>query len=511
MQPPFLLRALFLPAALTLFAAPAALAQAEWRPGFDSYVRDAMRQWQVPGLAIAIVRDTGVALLRGYGVRRAGAAEPVDEHTIFGIGSLTKAFTAAAVGMLVDERRIRWDDRVAERLPEFRLADPGVTYEVTVRDLLAHRTGLGRVEMAWYGSGASRAEVVRRLRFARAVSGPRERFNYQNVGYVVAGELLGAVAGASWDDVVRRRLLEPLGMRETSTSLRALDGAANVALPHVPFGDTLRAVAYRNVDNGGPAASMNSSAADLARWLRFQLDSGRVAGRPLLSPATFAELRRPQVMVPLSAAARRQNPHRHLRAYALGWYVEDYRGRELFWHRGHTDGMSAAIAVVPEERTGVVVLTNGQSSALPIALVYRVLDDALGAPPTDWSSVLLADLRSAAARGRAFEARADSARIPGTRPSLPLTAYAGTFVDSLYGEVRVTAIDGRLTISAGADWRGDLEHWHHDTFRVRWHELLREGAARATFPLDADGRVSRLILELEGPIEFTRAEGTRPR
>lgn len=497
--------------------APPASASAEVPDAaLDAYVERAMRDWQVPGLALAVVRDTTVVLARGYGVRRLGApareGNRVDAHTVFAAGSVTKAFTAALVGVLVDERRVAWDDPVVRHLPGFQLFDAGETRAATVRDLLAHRTGVPRTDLVWVGGTASRAELVRRLRFTPAAPGLAKPFTYNNANYVALGELVAAVAGRPWDDLARERLFVPLGMRATSTGVRAPGGpeggAPNVAAPHAWVRDTVRAIPYRDVDNMAAAGGLNTTVADLARWLRFQLDSGRAggtAGAPaLLSRGPFLALRRPQVVVPLGAAERRLNPDRHLRAYAMGWYVEDYRGRELLWHGGTQDGMSALVALLPEERVGVAVLANLHGTALPTALMYRVADAVLGArpggaAPVDWSARLLDEWRRGVARGRAFEAQADSARVPDTRPSLPLAAYAGTYADSAYGAVTVAVEGGRLTVTAAQGFRGVLQHWHYDTFRTRWDGVLQEGPTTATFDLDAAGRPARLTLDLAEP------------
>jgi CubicO group peptidase (beta-lactamase class C family) len=477
----------------------------------DAYVESARRDWRVPGLAVAVVRDGAVILARGYGVRRLGAPDTVDAHTRFAAGSITKAFTAALLGTLVDERRLAWDDPVTRHLPDFQLLDPADTRAATVRDLLAHRTGVPRTDLVWVGGSLSRAELVRRLRFTAPVAGLNRPFVYNNVNYVAAGEIVRALTGRSWDEALRERLLVPLGMDGTTTSIRtrarpdgAPRGRPNVAEPHAWIRDEVRAIPYRDVDNMAAAGGLNSSAADLARWLQFVLDSGRVGGRPLLAPATFAALVRPQVLVPLGAAERRANPHRHLRAYAMGWYVESYRGREVVHHGGAQDGMTALVALMPEERLGVVVLANLQGTSLPMALAYRIFDAHLGAPPTDWSGRLLADWRRGVAAGRAFEAREDSARVPGTRPTLPLAAYVGTYADSAYGPVHVSIEGDRLTATSAQGFRGSLEHWHYDTFRTRWDGVLQEGHSYATFGLDAAGRPAQLTLDLVGPVVLGR-------
>lgn len=487
-----------LPAALPAAAQPAPLA------GLDAYVERAMRDWRVPGLAIAIVRDTTVILAKGYGVREAGKPERVDARTVFAIGSASKAFTAATVAMMVDEKKVRWDDAATRHIPGFQLFDPYVTREITVRDLLSHRSGLSRGDLLWYGSELPREEIVRRVRFLRPSWSLRAQFGYQNIMYVAAGEVVRAASGRPWEDVVRERLFEPLGMRESSVSVRDLEGRANVARPHRLVRDTLQVIPYRNIDNVGPAGSINSSVTDMTRWVRMQLDSGRANGRTIVSLGGFLEMRRPHTVIPLDTGARRANPYRHLRSYGLGWFLEDFRGREVVHHGGNIDGMSALVAMMPEERVGIVVLTNMNGSGLPAALMYRVFDQLLGVRPRDWSAEGRADVQRAIARGRQALARTDSSRVANTRPSLALDAYAGAYADSLYGQVRVAHESGALTISAGPAFQGTLEHWHFDTFLVRWSTVPQEGRAFATFAIDRTGKPGQLTLDLEGPITFQR-------
>ncbi len=497
---------------LCLLGFPASLsAQAAFGSDWEAYVRRGMHDWRVPGLSVAIVHGDSVRLA-GYGVRRLGAAEQVDARTVFAVGSVTKALTAALVAMLVDEGGVRWDDPVAEHLPGFRLADPYVTGELSLRDALAHRSGLPPTDMVWHGGVRTREEVVRRLRFVRPTRGFRTSFSYQNTLYVAAGEVVRARTGGSpWDDVLRARLLDPLGMHDVATSVRALATRPNVARPHLVVGDSVRPIPYLMADNVAAAGGLNASASDLARWIRFQLDSGRVEERRLLSRGAFLETRRPQIVLPPTRSSAMFAPEQRLRAYALGWFLDEYRGREVVWHPGSMDGMSALVALLPGERFGVAVLANLQGTELPRALAYRAFDELLGPPGmgsariSDWSALLLAERNRSMERGKAFEARAARARVPGTRPTLPLERYVGTYVDSLHGEVRVTLADGMLVTDAENGLRGTLSHWHYDTFRTRWDGLLQEGDAFAEFSVDRTGVPTRLSLDLEGPVQLVRA------
>ena len=485
---------------LLLLATPMlALPSAPWaQPAplrdFDAYVAQAMKDWEVPGVALAVVKDDSLVLLRGYGVRQLGKPEPVDGQTMFGIASVTKSFTAALVAMLVDEKKLGWDDPVSRHLLGFELADPYVTRELTVRDLLTHRSGLARGDMLWYASPFSRQEILRRVRFLRPAWSLRSRYGYQNIMYIAAGEIVAAAAGKSWDEVVRERIFAPLGMTATNTSVKDLAGLPNVAAPHQKIGDTVRAIPYRNVDNVGSAGSINSNAAEMARWVRFQLGEGKWQGKQLIGPAAFREMHTPQTVIRIDSATKAMNPDVHLMAYGMGWNIHDYRGREVWRHAGNLDGMSALVAALPEERLGVVVLSNMNFSDLRTALMYRIIDAYLQAPPKDWSTLMLAAAKRRQQQARANEQRQDSTRVRGTKPSFPLERYVGTYVDSMYGEARVWQESGKLVLGLGPAFAGDLEHWHFDTFRARWRDRSL-GTQMVTFTMNASARIEAMKLD----------------
>lgn len=439
--------------------APAPLA------GFDAYVSKAMATWKVPGVAIAVVKGDSVVYAKGYGTRTIGKNEPVDPNTLFAIGSSSKAFTAALVAMLVDEGKVRWSDPVTTHLTDFQLADRYATREMRVRDLLSHRSGLARGDLVWYGTERSRDEIVRQARYLRPSWSFRSQFGYQNIMYVAAGQLVAGAMKMSWDDAVRTKLFEPLGMSHSSTSIRALEGKTNVAQPHSEIDDTVMTIPWRNIDNVGPAGSINSSVLDMAKWVRFQLDSGKAGGKTLLSSGSFVETHTPHTIIRREGPAREVNPFGHFASYGLGWFLEDYRGRELVHHGGNIDGMSALVGMMPEEDLGVVILTNMNGSGLPTVLMRTVFDRYLGATGKDWSADLRKIVEDGRKRGKAALAKLDSARQPGTAPSLALDKYAGTYYDSLYGRATVAMEDGHLVARFGA-FTGDMEHWHHDTFRA---------------------------------------------
>lgn len=469
--------------------------------GLDRYIEEARQAWGIPGLAIAVVKDDSVIFARGYGERVVGSGEPVDEHTLFAIASTSKAFTAATLGLLVDEGVLRWDDPVRRHLPGFELADPYVTRHVTIRDLLTHRVGVARKDNLWIAGPFDRQELVRRVRFLDQVRGFREGYGYNNLMYIVAGEVAAAAAGMSWDDLVETRIFAPLGMTRTTSRDSVVAARDNVSGSHIRSGGRAVAVDRRNYDALGPAGSIYSSAWEMAQWLRLHLNKGVYNGQRILQESTIAQMHSPQVVMPIPASARRLFPTRNFSAYGLGWRIEDYHGHKVVQHTGSVNSTRTQVGMIPAEGIGVVVMANLSSSTLQTALMYRVFDLLLGLPPTDWSEAFLEESKRAAARSTLNAERTKSSQVQGTKPSLPLEAYAGTYSDSLFGDVTVTVENGQLVLSYSPDYVAVLRHWHHDTFRGRWRR--RGGGQRfVTFRIDAQGWVR--ALELEGFAVFQR-------
>jgi CubicO group peptidase (beta-lactamase class C family) len=471
--------------------------------GFDAYVAKAVQEWGTPGLAIAVVKDGQVVFSKGYGVRELGKPQPVDTHTLFAIGSTTKAMTAALAGMLVDEKKLAWDDRVVTHLPWFRLKDPYLTREITVRDLLTHRAGLGNADYLWYGQATPPREILERVALLDPAYSLRGSFIYQNVMYAAAGAVIEAAGGQSWEQMMRTRIFEPLGMTETIATAATLASQPNVAMPHDVVDGRLRVIENASVDGVAPAGSVWSSVHDMAKWMQMLLDGGKAGRRVLLTPETVAELFAPQAMVTREAfypTARLTKPH--WTTYALGWFQQDYRGRAVDFHTGSIDGMVAIHGLVRDERLGVYVLANRDHAELRHALMLEVFDRYGGAGGRDWSAelrTLYAGLQEDADERRA---KAEARRVAGTSPTLPLARYAGTYSDPLYGDVVVTLDGDRLRATYGTAYAGALEHWNYDTFRAVWDARWR-GTALLTFSIGADGEVARL--EALGA-RFTRSE-----
>lgn len=499
------IRRAILGATLTVVAIAPAAAQSASRSldlrDLDAYVTRSVREWRIPGLAIAVVKNDSVVFAKGYGVRELGKPGAVDAGTRFAIGSTTKAMTAAALGMLVDDGKVRWDAPVITYLPTFRVGDPYVTRELTVRDLLTHRGGLGNADQLWASADYSIEEIFQRVATLPAAYSLRSRFLYQNIMYAVAGEVIEAASGMPWDKFLETRIFEPLGMSGTEATLAALKGQANVATPHAELSDTIRPITNRPVDAVGPAGSVWSSVADMAKWARFILDSGRVGGKRLLKEETFRELLSPQVVAPTEMYATTSLSRPHFFTYGLGWFLHDYRGEAVAMHTGSIDGMSALIGLIPERRVGVYVLANLDHAELRHALMYRVFDMDIGNASRDWSAEVLALYTRLERQSDSARRQQEQRRVAGTQPSLPLDRYAGTYTHPTYGNAVVTVKQGNLHFAFSRGRIGTLRHWHYDTFQAQWEDV-RMSPSMVVFAPDGAGGVSSVRAF---GITFTRA------
>lgn len=477
---------------------PAAIAGSPLE-GLDAYVEKALADWQIPGLSIAVVKNDSTALAKGYGVRDIRKSEPVDAHTLFAIASNSKAFTAAALGMLVQEGKISWDDPVLKYLPEFQLYDPEATRKITVRDLLCHRSGLATWggDWAWWGSIYSRDEALRSIRYQKPVYDFRTGYGYSNQMFLVAGEVILSVTGQSWDDFIAERFFRPLGMNRSNTSVKTLEKMENVATPHLMVEGRLLPVAYLNVDNAGAAAGINSSVSDLAQWLRLQLAHGAFNEEQLLDSAVIEETRKPHTLRQISAANRKFNPFTHFSLYGLGWDLSDYRGRLIVSHTGGLDGMFSYTGFMPEENLGVAVLTNREDHSLMQALALHVYDAYLGADLQDWSARYLERNRGREQREREARERQLAARVANTQSSHSLQHYAGSYHNDIYGAAKIELANNKMTLYplAHPGITGTLEHWQYDTFRCKWSSAVWQESF-IYFELNDAGEVARFRVKV---------------
>lgn len=481
----------------------------------DDYAAKAGQDWRVPGFAMAIVKDDSVVWAKGYGVRELGKPTLVDAHTLFAIASNSKAFTAAALAILVDEGKIKWDDPVTKYLPWFQMYDSYVTREMMVRDLLCHRSGLATFggDLIWYGSTYSREEVVRRIRHLKPTSSFRTRYGYQNIMFIAAGLVVEVVTGKSWDDFIKARFFAPLGMATSNTSVKDFKSTDNVATPHNETDGKINVIHYVNVDGIGAAGAINSCVAEMAQWLRLQLGRGTYKGKKIFNAARSREMWTPHIMFQIGEQAEKQNPTTHFSGYGLGWGLRDYQSRKVASHGGGLDGMISQVALIPEENLGVIVLTNSETS-LASFLVNKVFDVFLDAPKRDWSGEALARQKDNQAAQKDAAKKIEDERVPGTKPSLTLAEYAGTYGGQMYGEAKVAEENGRLVVRLVPSpmFVGDLEHWHFDTFRLKWRDSVVYPFQKGfvTFTLDAQGKVDEMKIDVPNPdFDFTELEFKR--
>ena len=491
---------------LTPITVTCSAAQDSLPKGIDAYIEHVRKTFEVPGIGLAIVKDGKMLLANGYGVRRLGEPARVDAKTNFGIASNTKAFTATALGLLVEEGKLQWDAPVIRYLPWFQLSDPYVTRELTIRDLLVHRSGLGlgAGDLLWWPpSTYDRKEIARRLRYVPLATSFRSAYAYDNVLYTVAGEVIEAVSGVSWEDFVSSRILAKVGMSESNVRHADAGAGGNVATPHASIEGKVRPVNPFGSDNTNPAGGINSNADDMAKWMIVQLDSGRVSdGSSLFAPRLTTQLWQIVIPIPIGTPPAELRALRsNFRGYALGFDVLDYGGKKVVTHTGGLPGYVSRVTMIPELKLGVAVLTNQESSEAFNAITYRILDHYLRTPPTDWVQAFqtVRVRRDSLLATRTL--RAQAARDSLSRPSLPLDKYAGVYSDAWYGDIVITMEQGALVISFSKtpSLVGDLAHWQYDTFVARWRDRELRADAFVTFSLNPDGTIDQAKMRAVSP------------
>ena len=473
--------------AALVVASPLAAQQSkpDWA-AFDKFVAQAQKDWRVPALAIAVVKDDSVVFMKGYGVIEAGKPARADEHTRFAIGSTTKAMTSAGLAMLVDEGKLHWDDKVTRFIPELQLADPWATRELTIRDLLTHRTGLPGTDLFWASNWRySPADIIHRLRYITPSASFRSEWQYQNVMYALGGTIIERVSGMPWDAFIRARIFKPLGMNETEALVSQIVGKPNVAVPHALSGDSVRVVPIRSTDLVASAGSVWSSVSDMSKWMRFVLDSGRVGSTRLIKAETFREIVTPQIQAPMDEYPALQLAKPDFFSYGFGWFIQDYRGQHVWMHTGSINGLCALIGLMPNEKLGVYVLENLDHAEIRHGLMYSVFDLYNGGKGRDWS----ADLKPLFERRPSLAGNAGAQRTT-SAPSLPLERYAGTYVDSAYGEIRVTFENGALRAAVVTDPPAALQPFNMEVFRTQPAEAGRNPVSLVFQPDGAGGVVS---------------------
>ncbi|MFZ5939222.1 MAG: serine hydrolase [Bacteroidota bacterium] len=427
------------------------------RDSLDSYIERGLQNWVIPGAAVAIVKDGEVVYIRGFGYTRSDGREPVDENTLFMIGSNTKAFTATTLSILQEEGLMSLNDKVRKWMPGFQLKDTLASRDITITDLLSHRIGFETFQgdFTYWTSDLTREQVIRKMALVNPVYGFRTRFGYCNAAFLTAGELIPAISGESWENAVKNRILRPLNMNRTLMLAKEFNEAVNRAAPYTMVDGTLREIPVAAIDNIAPAGSMSSSARDMTLWLQAQLNAGKKEKEQLLPVKALLNTRIASTIVGVNTREKQQT---HVFLYGLGLFINERAERLVYSHTGGVDGFLSSLMFVPEENLGIVVLTNTDQNNFYSSLTNEILDAFLGLPYQDYSDKALKTFRE---NQQQEEARLDSLQAVAGRsvkPELPLKSYTGTYINELYGTVEIKAEKNRLILffSHHPGLRGEL-------------------------------------------------------
>jgi CubicO group peptidase (beta-lactamase class C family) len=489
-------------------AASAAVAPASKLQGLDGLADQAMKQWKVPGLAIAVVQDGKVIYAKGYGYRDVENKLPVTTATLFPIGSITKSFTALTFAILKQEGKVDWDQPVRNYLPEFQMQDPVVTEQATPRDLFSHHTGLPRHDLVWYSSDFSREDMVGRLRYLKPNKGFRSAYQYNNLTIMTMGYLEGKVSGLGWEGCIRQKIFAPLGMSHSNLSVTEIEKTEDHALPYELKKEVVTKVPYHNIDAIGPAGAINSSVDDMSRYLTFQLGDGKYADKQIVAESDLREMHSPQSAIPDPPPAFSFPGLGHF-SYGLAWVATSYRGHNLVWHNGGIDGFYALLSMLPDDHMGVVILTNLPHGQSPEVLAYNVYDRLLGLDQLPW----LERFKDLEAKGKKQEEEAKknkpTDRVAGTHPSHNLADYAGDYQNPGYGTIKVALKGDALEFSVNKLGPFPLEHYHYDIFKVPDEPDSVASGEKVQFEMNKKGNIDRVAAAFEPAlgedIIFTRA------
>jgi CubicO group peptidase (beta-lactamase class C family) len=482
---------------------------AEGAGAIDAIVRRTMKAWDVPGVAVVIVRDEEVGYLKGHGVRELDRDEPVTPDTVFPLASCSKAFTTALMAQLIDSAALRWDDPVRKHLPYFHLSDPNADALVTLRDLVSHRTGVGPHDLLWYRAPWKQEEMIRRAGKLPLSKPFRTAMQYQSVMFTAAGLAAASAAGKPWDELVKEKLFIPLGMKSASTSTAEALKSADRASGHKKDSEAkVRVVPWYVNPEPNPAGSINASARDLGAWLQFQLAEGEFHGERLVSAEQLRATHSPETIIRLEGRVRAENPETQQMSYGMGWVIQDYRGEKLISHAGIIDGFRVHVTMVPKHKLGLAILANLHATRMNLSLSNQLVDHLLKLPPRDWDEFYQKLVADEELTERLAMRRLELDRRPNTMPSLALEKYAGAYEHPAYGTAHVKLNDGKL-LWEWSGFRYPLEHYHFDTFHIVTEERFF-GQGLVQFGID-DGAVTGLkVLDLGfRRVEAKQADGDR--
>jgi CubicO group peptidase (beta-lactamase class C family) len=463
--------------------------------GFDEIVERGLKELNVPGAAVAIVKDDEVILAKGYGLRDVENKIPMTADTILAIGSSSKAFTTFAMGVLVDEGKLDWETPVRYYIPWFRLYDPFASERLTPRDLVTHRSGLPRHDLSWYNNyEATREEFVRRLAYLEPTADLREKFQYNNFMFLTAGYLVEVLTDKKWEDAIRTHVFQPLGMERTNFSVEDSQKDADFALPYREREGQLEKIPFRNISNIGPAGSINSCVNEMSHWLLVHLNGGKFEGKQIIGPQTIQDMHLAHMPTGGTPAIPEVTPA----DYGLGWFVDTYKGHRRVHHGGNIDGFSALVSMLPQDGVGFVVLVNKNGSALPELLIRQASDLVLELEPKDWIGEAAKEKAAGEKVGEEARQKKHTRKKPGTKPAHELEEYTGDYFHPGYGDLKVFLKNGEIYFTFNGITT-PLEHWHYETFNGKRADDPTFEDMKLTFRTDVNGNVARL----ETPFEST--------
>ncbi|MEO8860993.1 MAG: serine hydrolase [Ginsengibacter sp.] len=472
----------------------------------DSLTELTLKTFDVPGIAVAIVKDGKIIHAKGYGVRSLNTMQKVDENTLFGIASNSKAFTVAALGMLIDEGKLKWDDKVTDYIPEFRMYNPYVTEEFTVRDLLTHRSGLGLGAgdlMFWPDSSDfTKADIIHNLRFLKQASSFRTKFDYDNNLYMVAGEVVARVSGMSWEEFIQKKIMNPLGMTSSAPSYKLLKNKSNVIDPHAPVEGVVKVIRRDWNETANAAGGIYSNLTDMCKWIIMQMDSGKYGeGKKLFSEEVHEEMWTPQTIIPV----RGETPYNtHFASYGLGWFLSDVHGYKQCTHTGGLAGIVTQVTLIPELKLGIIVFTDQQSGAAFTAITNTIKDSYFGIKGRDWVKLnhdrVVAN--EANAKNITDKIWKDIETQQKNTTKTDISAFTGTYTDKWFGDVAISSMNGKMSFQSKRSFllSGEMFPYKGNTFIVKWKDRSMDADAYVMFDLDSDGKPSGMKMKPISPL-----------
>jgi CubicO group peptidase (beta-lactamase class C family) len=464
---------------------------------FDTYIANSVKNFELPGLAIAVVKDGEVVFEKAYGVTNQESGEEMETEDVFAIASLSKAFTAAAIGMLVDEGKLQWNDRVRKYIKGFDLSDEYVASQLTIKDLLSHRSGFNTFDgdLLWYGTTYSREEIIDRFSRYKMSYDLRSEYGYQNIMFIIAGEVVEEVSGMSWEEFIRQRIFEPLDMDNSYATFAGFEGEDDKALPHVKG----ELDAIRNYDKSGGAAAISSNVEDLSHWIQMWLNKGVYDEDTLLQLKTWQTIL--DMHTPITPSTFDRSNNVEFKGYGLGWFLMSYEGHKVAYHGGGLPGYISKIFIIPAENLGGVILSNGETS-LPSALMYRSIDEFLGREDKpDWAATYLGFKNHYEKYLEKKDTERTEKRDAKTKANIKEEALTGRYTDVFYGDARINKMDGKLHLSlepAKETFSSEMTHWQQNTYRIKFKDqFLPQGFV--TFSANADGEVQGFTIDLPNP------------